>query len=419
MQTTSTASSSSSLVIVIVIIAIVILAGIGYLVYKFAIAPILSPPVSANSPIPVTATNNTNSLNTTVVNAKSSCSSGSASASEGFQDSTPLGYTCAPLETIFLNSQAMSIKDTGYIGPYPKGVFNVETATGYALKAGFRFLTLQIDYMDTKKDLINYDPPGEPTLLLRDSTGAILSGNSGSIEKTITAIANKGFSPEVPNSLYPIIVYLHIVRAPSQVTDAKGYLAFLSKIAVALGPLGPYHLGLNPLGNFTRQQLANQILTMPLKSLKGQVIVMCNADTSLFRNKTLNENKYTTVNDLDFWVNMRVTLDDEADASGITQLADKSDTPAAVLVSLPRVLALSSLKQEAFAGKGKQRYVIAMGSRTDNPTTTEMHTALNTLGINAIPIDIFTPESNSILLIANEYSDMTYRPKPAALQYVS
>ena len=410
------------MIIVIIVCVLIVLSGLGYLVYKYAIAPIFSPPISANSPISSQVTNNVNLLNTTISNAESTCASGSSGSSrssgssEGFE-TAPLGYTCAPLDTIFVNSQPLSIKDTGFLGPYPKGVFNEETATGYALKAGFRCLTLQIDYMETKKDLINFEAPGEPTLLLRDATGAVMGGNSGSIDKVIKAIADKGFSPEVPNSLYPIILYLHIVRAPSQITDANGYLSFLSKIAKALSPLASYHLGLNPLGNFTRQQLADNILTMTLKSLQGQIVILSNADTSMFRNKTITENKYPSAIDLDFWVNMRVTLDTEADANGITQLGDTATKPA-VLVSLSRVIALTPLQKEAFAGKGKRRFVIAMGPRAENPSPDDIDTALNTLGINMLPVDIFTPSDKSVLLIANEYSDMTYKPKKQALQYV-
>jgi len=377
-------------------------------------------PVSASSPIPAQVNTNVAALNAAVSNAGSSLKgcSGSSGSKEGFQ-ATSLGSTCAPLQTLFLNTQPLSIKDTGFLGPYPNGIFNEEAATSNALKAGFRFLVLQIDYLDTKKDLSNFEAPGLPTLLLRNPSGSIIGGNSGSIKAVADSIANHGFSPAVPNSTLPIILYLHINRAPSALTDAEAYLKFLSKIATALSSLGPYHLGSNPLGNFTRQKLGDQILTMSLKSLEGQVIIMCNADTSLFRNTTITKSAYAPADDLDFWVNIRVTLDTEGDANGITQLADANTTPPAVLVSLSRIVKLSALNQDLFAGKGKRRYVIAMGSRTENPTDSDVDTALNKLGVNAVPFDIFTPESKDILILANEYADMTYKPKPAALQYIA
>ena len=127
----------------------------------------------------------------------------------------------------------------------------------------------------------------------------------------------------------------------------------------------------------------------------------------------------TPANDLDFWVNMQVFLDDEADANGITQLPSQGSMAAAVLVNLSRVIGLSPAKQEAFAKAGKHRYVIAMGPRTANPSPKDVDTALNTLGINAVPLDIFTPSSKDILILLNEYSDMSYRKKPFALEYNS
>jgi hypothetical protein len=130
---------------------------------------------------------------------------------------------------------------------------------------------------------------------------------------------------------------------------------------------------------------------------------------------------YTPANDLDFWVNMRVYLDDEADTMGmgIAQLPGQGERVDAVIVSLPRVLSMSSAKQQAFAATGKKRYVIAMGPRTTNPAGSDINTALNTLGINAIPIDVFVQQTSELLSILNYYSNMSYPIKPFALQYSS
>jgi hypothetical protein len=133
----------------------------------------------------------------------------------------------------------------------------------------------------------------------------------------------------------------------------------------------------------------------------------------------MTKGSYTPANDLDFWVNMQVFLEDEADANGITHLPSQGTTASAVLVSLPRILGLSPVKRDAFAKAGKHRYVIAMGPRTANPSPTDLDTALNTLGINAIPLDIFTPSSKEVLTLLNEYSDMSFRKKPFALEYNS
>jgi len=341
---------------------------------------------------------------------------GSATVKEAFQNAGADTPTTPLMDTLFFNLQPLSIKDTGFLGPYPKGSYKEEIATANALKAGCRFLTLQVDYTDVKMNLSLYEVPGVPTLLIRSPDGTLLSKNSGSINSVAQTIAEMAFNPIVPQNTLPVILYIHVVRAPNALTAPDEYLDFLSQIAEALNPLAPFHLGLSPQGNFTRQKMAEELLTMPLRSLEGQIIVMSNADTSMFRRTKANKNKYPPAKDLDFWVNVQVYLDDEGDLNGITQLADPSVQPAAVLVSLQRVLLMNSMNKDAFAKKGKRRYVIAMGDRTKNPTPTELGVALNSLGINVIPIDIFTDTDRNTLLLSNEYSNKTFRPKPDTLQ---
>jgi len=342
---------------------------------------------------------------------------------EAFQSSdpdVPVSEPALPIsESLFFNVQYLSIRDTGFLGPYPSGSYKEDIATANVIKAGCRFLTLQIDYTDTKMDLSVFEAPGVPTLLIRGPTGRLLSKNSGSIEDVAKTIATMAFNEVVPNNTMPLILYLHVVRAPSAVSSPEDNMNFLSQIAAALNPLAPFHLGLHPQGNFTRQKMAEQLLTMPISSLSGNIIIMSNADTSLFRGSSVSKRTYPPAKDLDFWVNVRVYLDDPADANGITELADPSVNSAAVLVNMKRVLALSGLKKDSFAARGKRRFVIAMSERLVNPTPTELNTALNALGVNTVPIDIFTEDSSNVVLLSNEYENKSYRAKPVALQYTS
>ena len=343
----------------------------------------------------------------------------SGPSTEGFQVGGGPQPSESESDLTFVNAQPLSIKDTGFEGPYPSGVFDPASATAGALKAGFRFLTLQIDYMDSDKDATKFEKPKVPTLLVRSASGSLLSSNSGSIAEVAQAIANIGFNPTLPNSTKPIILYLHINRTPaSPLSDPNGYLSFLSQIATALAPLAPYHLGLTPLGNFTRQKVEGVLLTTPLSSLDGQVVVLSNADTSLFRKEASSIQKYDPAQDLDFWVNMRVYLDSDEDSFGITELADDRNPPFAVLVNMDRILALSPAKQAAFAKKSSSRYVIAMPHRTDNPAPEVLNTAINTLGVNVVPIDIFTDTTEDILAITGKYSNKSYKMKPLALRNI-
>jgi len=334
---------------------------------------------------------------------------------EGFESPAP---DPVPVEqSLFFNLQPLAIKDTGFLGPYPRGSYKEDIATANVLKAGCRFLTLQIDYTDLKMDLSLFEVPGVPTLLIRGPDGKLMSKNSGSIQTVAETIANIAFNPIVPHSRLPVILYLHVVRAPNALNSPDAYLDFLSQIADALNPIAPFHLGLHPQGNFTRQKMAEELLTMPMSTLDGQVIILSNADTSMFRRSTISKNKYPPAKDLDFWVNMRVYLDTPDDLNGITPVADPDVQPTAVLVSLKRILSLSSVNMDAFAARSKRRYVIAMGDRLVNPTPAQVNIALNKLGVNIIPIDIFTDIDRDVLLLSNEYSNKSFRQKPVNLQY--
>lgn len=344
-----------------------------------------------------------------------------AATKEGFQAQAPTvaPQAISPEETTFMNVQPLTIKDAGFEGPYPAGLFDAEGATASALKAGFRSLILQIDYMDSQKDTNLFPAPNEPTLLVRAANGSLLSTNAGSIKEVAQTIANMAFRPEVPNNIQPVVLYLHINRAPNPISDPNTYLLFLSKIATALNPLAPTHLGLTPHGNFTRQKSENILLATPLASIQGQVVILSNADTSLFRKTSTSITKYNPAQDLDFWVNMRVYLDSEDDLFGITQLPAPGVVPSAILVNLDRVLALSSTKKNAFAAKAQKQYVIAMGPRTANPTVAQVDTAINSLGINCVPLDIFSESTSTIMELTGEYANMSYHPKPVALRNVS
>jgi hypothetical protein len=146
-------------------------------------------------------------------------------------------------------------------------------------------------------------------------------------------------------------------------------------------------------------------------------VILSNADTSMFRNTSKSLKKYNPSQDLDFWVNMRVFLDAN-DSLGITQLPEDPSIISAVVVDLYRVISMTTAEQEAFAAKGKKRYVIAMPPRMKNPTVEQLSTAINTLGINAVPVDIFSDTTDAVMNLMSEYANMPYHPKPVVLRNI-
>jgi len=334
---------------------------------------------------------------------------------EGFAAST--GSTSTDPNTLPLVSlQPLTIKQAGFLGPLPNGAFEVANATGNALKAGFRSFTLQIDYLDTKRDSTKFASVGSPTLLYHGDDGSLISTNSGSISEVAKTISALAFRPEVPNYSQPVILYLHILRAPSPVKAQDEYLAYLSKIAQELNPIAPNHLGMSPLGVFHRQKNEETLINSPISSFEGNVIVLCNADTSLFRSSILTT-KYEPKNDLDYWVNMRVYLNSEFETFGLTQTPPSGVTANAVIVSLGSILGMSTQRMEVFSSKKKSQFVIAMPANLTNPSYKDLGTALSSAGVNMVPLDIFSDTLTNVKNLVQMYSNKTYNPKPAALRH--
>lgn len=319
-------------------------------------------------------------------------------------------------ELTLVNAQAKTIKQAGYAGPPTGGKFNPEDITAQALKAGFRAFVLQIDYLKTDMDKEGFPEKGAPTLLYRDDAGTLVSSNAGSIETVAKTIASLAFRPEVPEYTSPVILYLHILAAPSPVRAQEEHMRFLSRIARALNPLAPFHLGSTPMGVFNRQKREKELLHTPLKALEGQVIVLCNADTSIFRAPLAGGKRYDPADDLDYMVNMRVYLGNEDEQHGVAKIPEADDSPAAVILSLGGLNRLGSAKRDAFAVKGKSRFVIAMPGAAANPTPKQLDAALKDMGVNLVPLDIFSvPLEESKPLVA-AYEGKAYKSKPTALR---
>jgi hypothetical protein len=122
---------------------------------------------------------------------------------------------------------------------------------------------------------------------------------------------------------------------------------------------------------------------------------MCNADTSIFRNKEATGNSLPPMFDLDSFINMRVYLDSASDKIGITQpVADAKAY--AVIVSYSRLKNMSAADRTIFASKGKSRFVIAMPSQLENPTYAELKSILNDTGVNAIPLNLIGPDPEPV-----------------------
>ena len=328
---------------------------------------------------------------------------------------SPSGSTTtqiSPDQYTLLALQPRAIKQVGYIGPLNNGSFDVSSGVSQTLRSGFRFLILQIDYLETAMDPTKFPATGIPTLLYRGDDGSLLSTNSADIGEVAQMIAGLAFRPEVPNYTEPLLIYLHILRAPSPIRSSDAYLNFLSAIATALNPLAPTHLNTTSLGVFTRQKQEDVLINTPLSAFSGQTIVLCNADTSIFRSTA---KQIAPANDLDYWVNIRVYLESSDYRIGVSKAPETGVVPSAIIMNLRDLLFLSDEEMDNFAFKTKSTFVIALPQQLANPSTDELGIALNQLSVNVVPLDIFSTDITTVRSLIDEYSGMTFRPKQPSL----
>lgn len=295
------------------------------------------------------------------------------------------------IDTSLMNLQSIAVKQAAYVGPNEnEGSFDTENGIQSALKVGIRVFTLQISYLEVKKDSSKFDTSYMPTLVYRNDSGDLISSNGANIKEVAKSLAAYAFSETIQSSSQPLIIYLHFQRTPNALREPEKYVEFLSSVAQLLEPLQEFMLGPMPEGNFKRQQNESVLLTTPTSVFMKKVIVFCNADTTIFRNlKPLGLDEIDTKYDLDFIVNVRVYLDDSNDDFGATSAPLNGETVNAVIVPFKRLDDLSEDETDKFALKGKRRFVIAMPSQMKNPTVESIKKAINKCSVNCIPLNLF------------------------------
>jgi hypothetical protein len=330
----------------------------------------------------------------------------------GFQNAPSIPDSAYTL----LNIQTLSVKQAGFIGPKEQdGIFDPLTGIQTAIRSGVTFFTLQIDYLEREKGS-NFDNVGVPTLLYRSSSGKLLSNNGASISAVAQQLANYMFNPDLRASKYPIIVYLHFVRTPDPINKPTDYFTFLKRVSEALKPIHQYILS-NGAENYRRQQSEASLLQLALPSVSNSVILLSNADTTIFRNSEVTGGSVSAVSDLDSFINMRVYLDDPSDNLGVTQIATNTKA-SAVIVPYSRIKGMSESDRVTFAMKGKTRFVIAMPLQMENPSYADIKSILTTTGVNAIPINLIGTDPEPVNKIINMWSSSLpfYMLKPMMLR---
>ena len=320
-------------------------------------------------------------------------------------------------EMCLINFQPLTVIHPGYIGPIQDGVYNEKEGVQTAIRMGARCFVLPIDYHTKETMGSTFPPPNKPCLLFRDESGAVRSINGGSIAKVAQAIADIAWSNVVTQRNDPFILVLYFMRTPDQGT--KEYLDFLSQVAVDLAPLSPYLLGQTPEGVYNRQARQEQLLFVNTSQLEKKLLIFCNVDTSGFRTAKKDFNKsYLPKEDLDYWVHMRIFKQNAQTPLGMTEVPERSIVPRSMVETLSYYTTLPSdqaSKRTAITGT-KEKFITALSPHGKNPEVSSLSMALDTYGVQAVPLLITDYSTETQNLLAKwKYA---WRAKPKELRYV-
>jgi len=299
-------------------------------------------------------------------------------------------------QALLINYQPISCRLAGYLDPLQDGAFAEADAVRLGLAAGARLFVLEI----------SRGSDGRPALVARDSMGYKRSLNDGSIQKVCESLVNKTDDP--------IVLALYIHDAPDKTKMPEAYLSFLSQIARALESLIPQHIGLTSVGDFTRQKKENELFSFAPNFYKGKIIVLCNADTSGFRDPARLGVKrtFTPKEDLDFFVHARIYKAEGGGGGanlGITESA--TGAPKVQIVSDSYFLLTPPDKVASAINITRNTFTIIMKKDpTFVPTDKVSDILYKTYGIHSIPLPLD--------ILASQNAKATWTPKDLTLRFV-
>lgn len=303
-------------------------------------------------------------------------------------------------QRLLINTNVLTTRLTGYLGPFDSGVFDEDNATRIALSSGARCIVVEID-----RDVNGL----EPKLIYRDAFGFKQSLNTGSIEKVAKSIAGRAFSPRndgVPAGVAndPLIIVLYFVSTPDAATQPKDYTRFLGKVAAQLQPLRSLTVAQTPQGDFRRQAQESQLFFTPTSVFNGRIIMLCNADTTVFRRleSTGLKGELTDRNDLDILVHARLYSKESPSGLGITTQPTSNINPAAIITTPGYWLNTPPDRLPDAQQQTKRAWCLTMEKTGNLPAakdTESLKKLYDVYGVQSIPFTLFEKTANVNMFI--------------------
>jgi len=297
--------------------------------------------------------------------------------------------------SLIVNWRPLTVRMAGYLGgdiTARDGVFDMQKGIQLAMHVGARAFVFDIDYLEVK--------PCEPVLIHRDQQGYMRSLHTGSIRDGMDALTRYSFNTNYD----PVLVIIYLRRIPRGRTQKD---IFFKALAASLDPLSTFHLGTTEQGNFHNCRSEKNLFTSEITNFQKKFIVMCNYNTNLLTN-TPNPK-----DNLDFWTNARIYLDENGKANTLGEVTDmvpNGQVPYAQVGATSQLLQIPPDSQENFIIKSSNTFKIALGTMGEVLTPSEMAVLLSTLGVHCIPIDVLrladTKEHLETLKMNSECNDL-------------
>jgi hypothetical protein len=121
---------------------------------------------------------------------------------------------------------------------------------------------------------------------------------------------------------------------------------------------------------------------------------------------------------LDLWSNFRIYKIEESGNLGATRLAPEGTTPHFIMISKDKLdkETENTDKIKKFSDSIKGKFTIFLPQPDRNPDTTVVDKALDQVGINVIPLDIFSFTTPTVLTAQRPWKTTSWKLKPALLR---
>lgn len=329
-----------------------------------------------------------------------------------------------PLQQCFVNFYSLGCRYSYYMGPMNEGYFDPDNAIKYTVQSGCRTFILDIDYLDECiGDTITY----YPRLVVRDINNRLRikynsnlpicnSPQHSNIKYVCDKINIHAFSSATcNNSSDPVIIVLYFLRCPPGSNFSKTVLDYYSNVAKAIRPFQD-RLLTNEIngGTYYRQKQESRLLTNNIKDYKNKVLIFSNADTSGFTDDKAPS--YSTQDDLDYLVNLRLQYDNVKDKSSYTLSTIRSKSRFGSLKTAASYTIVPIENRDAMIDEGKLNWTICLSDDPSIPVKDSVYNTTNEFGVNCVPIVLFD-ENNDFMFSDKLFKSYSYIPKPELLRY--